>query len=1028
MAYIQYVRSDDHTETLQVVQDPVAWVLASPFFYLSPDHVNTFTDSSFRVPAVDNYVAYANMLGQLNAFNATTGWQMWSYGKMDFGSSPAVSGGVVYFYASNTQTMMALNAAATTYPSLGAQVPVLWSVPMSPAYSPVVSGGTLYAGAADGKFYALNAATGAVEWTFKTGSAFTSLQIPAISGNLIYVPGADGTLYVLQKSTGAEVWHYTGTAAWGPVVIAGGMVFASDLTNTFYAFQAQSAAIGPAVTALSATAAPVNSEVRINLTGSGFYAGGVSSAVQSIFLDNTAGTQLTGYTVTSDQTIANAVNPVGVAPGVYHIKVQTSAGTSANEPAFTIEPANSLVITTLGYSTGTGTGTNLPSQRHLGRISNGTLVAVYIGPATGDSQYPSYNFSVDGGVTWSSQGQIYLSNQGTVVYTPSTSIWVDAQDQINISSIQLPSYNETVQKFAINHAGVLSQATGFPVFPAGGTASVGAFTSNLCGPIVSEPGGRLWVAYESGPAPTGPVLAYYSDNGGLSWNSAGQINTAPGTSPVMVLYQGYPAVIYSDGGSLAWSAWNGHSWSRPQILPGPITGVAQSLSAVVTSAGQVAVAYSPANGGVYLSGYAGQSWSAAAALDTAGTSPSLTTDGTNLWAFYTNASGNLVYRQTSNGVWGAPVAVTSDGNQNTAATTLPMSPVGQIPVVWTSGSSTAGFLVKAAVISSVTPPLPPPPVQSAALGISKTNSLSFVQGQTGATYTVTVSNGTGAGPTAGTVTVTDTEPAGLTLVSMSGSGWSCSAATCTRSDVLSGGSNYPTINVTVNVAANAAATVTSQASVSGGGSASATASDVTSIVRSPALSISKTNSGSFVQGQTGATYTVTVSDGSSAGPTSGVVTVTDTEPAGLTLVSMSGNGWTCAAATCTRGDVLSGGSSYPAITVTVNVAANAAATVTSQASVSGGGSASATAADVTSIAQSCSFTYPAAVSLTNAVPATGYSRRANRFTINAITPRGACTAGATWTATADFDRLLAGTSPRERAAMEVASRSSRPTV
>jgi hypothetical protein len=85
-------------------------------------------------------------------------------------------------------------------------------------------------------------------------------------------------------------------------------------------------------------------------------------------------------------------------------------------------------------------------------------------------------------------------------------------------------------------------------------------------------------------------------------------------------------------------------------------------------------------------------------LDAAGTSPSLTTDGTDLWAFYANSSGNLVYRRTSGGQWNAAVAVTNDGNQNTAPTTLSLSPGGQVPVVWTSGSSSAGYLVKAAMV------------------------------------------------------------------------------------------------------------------------------------------------------------------------------------------------------------------------------------------------------------------------------------------------------------------------------------------
>ncbi len=40
------------------------------------------------------------------------------------------------------------------------------------------------------------------------------------------------------------------------------------------------------------------------------------------------------------------------------------------------------------------------------------------------------------------------------------------------------------------------------------------------------------------------------------------------------------------------------------------------------------------------------------------------------------------------------------------------------------------------------------------------------------------------------------------------------------------------------------------------------------------------------------TYSVVVSNGAAAGPTKGTVTMTETVPAGLTLVSMAGAGWT----------------------------------------------------------------------------------------------------------------------------------------
>ncbi len=126
-------------------------------------------------------------------------------------------------------------------------------------------------------------------------------------------------------------------------------------------------------------------------------------------------------------------------------------------------------------------------------------------------------------------------------------------------------------------------------------------------------------------------------------------------------------------------------------------------------------------------------------------------------------------------------------------------------------------------------------------------------------------------------------------------------------------------------------------------------SELPGSVAPSSLSITKRHAGSFSQGQQFATYTLTVSNGASSGATSGTVTVTDTVPAGLTLVSMSGTGWDCSGNTCARSDVLNGGSSYPAITVTVNVATDAASPVTNQASVTGGGSAGASASDVTTI-------------------------------------------------------------------------------
>jgi large repetitive protein len=79
------------------------------------------------------------------------------------------------------------------------------------------------------------------------------------------------------------------------------------------------------------------------------------------------------------------------------------------------------------------------------------------------------------------------------------------------------------------------------------------------------------------------------------------------------------------------------------------------------------------------------------------------------------------------------------------------------------------------------------------------------------------------------------------------------------------------------------------------------------------------------------------------------VTVAETVPSGLTLVSMAGTGWACSGNSCARSDLLNGGASYPAITATVNVASNAPVQVTNQVSMSGGGSAADNNSDVTTI-------------------------------------------------------------------------------
>lgn len=267
------------------------------------------------------------------------------------------------------------------------------------------------------------------------------------------------------------------------------------------------------------------------------------------------------------------------------------------------------------------------------------------------------------------------------------------------------------------------------------------------------------------------------------------------------------------------------------------------------------------------------------------------------------------------------------------------------------------------------------------LSISKSHSGNFTPGQQNATYTLKVSNASGAGPTigrtrnqvasvapdgslslnsaptssptSGPVTVNEFVPDSLSLVSMTGSGWGCASGTCTRSDILAGGASYPAITVTVNVSPGAPSSVVNSASVAGGGGLGEYVSDVTIIGQVPDLTLTKAHTGNFTHAQSGATYTITAGN-SGPVPTSGPVTVTDNLPVGLTATSIAGTGWSCTqpSGPCTRHDALAAAASYPAITLTVNVAGNAPSGVTNTATISGGGevnTANNTASDPTMI-------------------------------------------------------------------------------
>ena len=271
----------------------------------------------------------------------------------------------------------------------------------------------------------------------------------------------------------------------------------------------------------------------------------------------------------------------------------------------------------------------------------------------------------------------------------------------------------------------------------------------------------------------------------------------------------------------------------------------------------------------------------------------------------------------------------------------------------------------------------------------------FVQGETGARITSTVQTSNSTGPTGdpfGTnpLTVADTLNSTLTYTGFSGTGWSCSASgqtvSCTNDEAVAQGSAYPTLTLDVNVASGAPGSIGNSVSVSGAGITGNSGSDTITVDPTPSLAVTKSHSGNFTAGTTGA-WTITVSNTATSGATSGTVTLADTLPSGYTLNSSTSTGglWTCngsGTVTCTATPGIAGGSSST-ITLTVNVPTNSLTTVSNTALAWGGGDPVHANQGSAATSNTDTVTVDAPPAITSASSATFTTGSAGSFTVTA---------------------------------------------
>jgi outer membrane protein assembly factor BamB len=160
-------------------------------------------------PAVDLprkmlWVGSAN--GTLYAISTGTGALLWSASIGGLLTAPVDANGEVYTTSSS-------GAVAAFVGSTGA---LSWSTVLSGAAGPASldsSSGILLVGEATGNLLALNANTGATEWSFAAGGAVVAA--PTVSGGVVYFGSGSGDVYALTESNGAQRWSYS---AGSPIV------------------------------------------------------------------------------------------------------------------------------------------------------------------------------------------------------------------------------------------------------------------------------------------------------------------------------------------------------------------------------------------------------------------------------------------------------------------------------------------------------------------------------------------------------------------------------------------------------------------------------------------------------------------------------------------------------------------------------------------------------------------------------------------------------------------------------------------
>lgn len=180
--------------------------------------------------------------GDLHAFNAATGKQLWSQFTLSGYSSPAIANGLIYVGGAGYTGAGQPNYVYAFHEKSGslawkAEVPNLGRA----TSGTVVANGIVYVCDSDNAvLLAYNATTGMLLWSFPAPEG-NSMASPATVNGVVYVPSADDHLYAIDAKTGKLRWSFAtnGSIAASPA-LANGVVYFTSVDNNIYALNANS--------------------------------------------------------------------------------------------------------------------------------------------------------------------------------------------------------------------------------------------------------------------------------------------------------------------------------------------------------------------------------------------------------------------------------------------------------------------------------------------------------------------------------------------------------------------------------------------------------------------------------------------------------------------------------------------------------------------------------------------------------------------------------------------------------------------